>query len=302
MWVHDQARLVLDDDGRPVYWQGVLIDVTEQRRTQELERDLERERLEAERLRAEDEMKTTFLQAVSHDLRTPLAAILGLAVTMERDDIDLTDRGDARHVGPHRAERSEARPDRLGLPRPRADEPGHRGAALRTAGHRRTGAGDRRELRPGHGPAPGARRRPDHREGRRGDDRTDRREPARQHREAHAGRFADLGPRRALERRRSCSRSRTTAPACRPRSVLASSNRSGKAPAPPPGRASVSRSLPGSPSCTTAARGSQDRVGGGASFRVLLATDPTGRPSSLDLTGFEDDQATDATSSEESQA
>jgi PAS domain S-box-containing protein len=91
VWVQDQARLVLDPDGRPVYWQGVLIDVTEQRRTQELERDLERERMEAERLRLEDELKTTFLQAVSHDLRTPLAAILGLAVTMERDDVEITD-------------------------------------------------------------------------------------------------------------------------------------------------------------------------------------------------------------------
>jgi PAS domain S-box-containing protein len=91
VWVQDQARLVLDPDGRPVYWQGVLIDVTEQRRTQELERDLERERLEAERLRLEDELKTTFLQAVSHDLRTPLAAILGLAVTMERDDVEISD-------------------------------------------------------------------------------------------------------------------------------------------------------------------------------------------------------------------
>jgi K+-sensing histidine kinase KdpD len=34
-------------------------------------------------------MKNTFLQAVSHDLRTPLAAILGLAVTLERSDLDL---------------------------------------------------------------------------------------------------------------------------------------------------------------------------------------------------------------------
>ena len=34
-------------------------------------------------------MKNTFLQAVSHDLRTPLAAILGLAVTMGRDDLEI---------------------------------------------------------------------------------------------------------------------------------------------------------------------------------------------------------------------
>jgi two-component system sensor histidine kinase KdpD len=34
-------------------------------------------------------MKNMFLQAVSHDLRTPLAAILGLAITLERSDIEL---------------------------------------------------------------------------------------------------------------------------------------------------------------------------------------------------------------------
>ena len=34
-------------------------------------------------------MKNTFLQAVSHDLRTPLAAILGLAITLERGDVHL---------------------------------------------------------------------------------------------------------------------------------------------------------------------------------------------------------------------
>src|SRR5205823_3939606 len=36
-----------------------------------------------------DDMKNTFLQAVSHDLRTPLAAILGLAITLERGDVHL---------------------------------------------------------------------------------------------------------------------------------------------------------------------------------------------------------------------
>ena len=90
VWVHDQARLIMDEDGKPKYWQGVLIDVTENRRAQELERDLELERETAQRLRVVDEMKNTFLQAVSHDLRTPLAAILGLAITMAREDVDVS--------------------------------------------------------------------------------------------------------------------------------------------------------------------------------------------------------------------
>lgn len=89
VWIHDQARLIFDDEGRPKYWQGVLVDITERLRAQELERDLETERETARRLRSVDEMKNTFLQAVSHDLRTPLAAILGLAVTMARDDIQM---------------------------------------------------------------------------------------------------------------------------------------------------------------------------------------------------------------------
>jgi PAS domain S-box-containing protein len=89
VWIHDQARLIEDEDGRPKYWQGVLIDVTEHMRARDLERDLVLERETAQRLRVVDEMKNTFLQAVSHDLRTPLAGILGLAVTMAREDLEL---------------------------------------------------------------------------------------------------------------------------------------------------------------------------------------------------------------------
>ena len=51
---------------------------------QALSQDLERERRARQELAATDAMKDTFLQAVSHDLRTPLTAILGLAVTLQR--------------------------------------------------------------------------------------------------------------------------------------------------------------------------------------------------------------------------
>jgi PAS domain S-box-containing protein len=45
---------------------------------------LEREQAATEHLRSLDELKSAFLQAVSHDLRTPLASVLGIALTVER--------------------------------------------------------------------------------------------------------------------------------------------------------------------------------------------------------------------------
>ena len=95
VWVRDEAVLIRDEDGLPSHWQGVWVDITERMRTEELERELARQRGEAAELRALDEMKNTFLRAVSHDLRTPLAAILGLAVTLERHELE---RGDVRDL------------------------------------------------------------------------------------------------------------------------------------------------------------------------------------------------------------
>lgn len=103
IWVQDQAALVRLN-GNPPYWQGFLLDVTERKVAEEqLARALDTEREAARRLRALDEMKNTFLQAVSHDLRTPLAAILGLAITLERGDVKL-DPADARDLAGRIAE------------------------------------------------------------------------------------------------------------------------------------------------------------------------------------------------------
>jgi signal transduction histidine kinase len=73
-----------------LYWQGVIVDLTEVRRA------LEREQEATQRLLALDRMKNTFLDAVSHELRTPLAAIVGIGLTLEHkaDNLAEADRSD----------------------------------------------------------------------------------------------------------------------------------------------------------------------------------------------------------------
>jgi signal transduction histidine kinase len=58
-------------------------------REAELETALRREYAAADRLRQVSQMKDTFLRAVSHDLRTPLTAMHGVAVTLERTKLNL---------------------------------------------------------------------------------------------------------------------------------------------------------------------------------------------------------------------
>jgi PAS domain S-box-containing protein len=90
VWLHDRSRLITDGEGVPRYWLGVLVDVTDRRRVHELRHELASERAQNLLLSAADEAKTFALQAVSHDIRTPLAAILGLAVTLENRAGDMS--------------------------------------------------------------------------------------------------------------------------------------------------------------------------------------------------------------------
>jgi PAS domain S-box-containing protein len=91
VWIRAHTILIRDERGEPRFWQGACFDITEMKLAeQELARALEMERDASQRLRILDEMKNTFLEAVSHDLRTPLTAILGTALTLDRDDLELS--------------------------------------------------------------------------------------------------------------------------------------------------------------------------------------------------------------------
>ncbi len=95
VWVHDEATLIRDEGGVPLYWQGVMFDITERRLAEQaLVESERREREAAERLRALDDMKNTFLAAVSHELRSPLTSILGLSLTLEQHELPHDDRVD----------------------------------------------------------------------------------------------------------------------------------------------------------------------------------------------------------------
>ena len=96
VWVRDLVHVVRGAQG-PRQLRGLMVDITERRRAEQALRKSERkyseafrrEREAAQRLRALDDMKNTFLEAVSHDLRTPLTSILGSALTLEQTHLDL---------------------------------------------------------------------------------------------------------------------------------------------------------------------------------------------------------------------
>jgi PAS domain S-box-containing protein len=80
IWVRDSARAVRADDGEILYYEGSLVDVTD--------------KIEAQKT------KDDFIATVSHELRNPLAAILGLGQELadNYDSFTDDDRRDMAHM------------------------------------------------------------------------------------------------------------------------------------------------------------------------------------------------------------
>ena len=94
--MHGEARVVRDEQGRPLFLQGIAFDITDSKRAEqalmqsaeELERKV-RERtseLQEATLRAElaSRARASFLANMSHEIRTPLNAVIGFADLLRR--------------------------------------------------------------------------------------------------------------------------------------------------------------------------------------------------------------------------
>jgi PAS domain S-box-containing protein len=96
-WLSDRARLFYDDQGTGIRAIGVGIDITERK---EFEQELARA----------NAVKDEFLGLVSHELKTPLTTVVGLASILSRrmDTLDATTRAEAAEQLFRDAERLQA--------------------------------------------------------------------------------------------------------------------------------------------------------------------------------------------------
>ena len=79
IWIAENARMVMDDDKQFLFYEGTVEDITIQRESEEAIRPALRETQEASRAKA------AFLSAMSHELKTPLNAVIGFSDLMRQE-------------------------------------------------------------------------------------------------------------------------------------------------------------------------------------------------------------------------
>jgi PAS domain S-box-containing protein len=82
--LHHQSTWILESTGRPRRLVGICQDITERKKSQELEREIHQRKHVEQLLRARNEELKAFAYTVSHDLKAPLRGIAGYAAELDR--------------------------------------------------------------------------------------------------------------------------------------------------------------------------------------------------------------------------
>ncbi len=86
IYIRESARLVRNEDERPIYFEGSIEDITEKKKAEE-ELIIAKEKAEQS-----DKLKTEFLSQMSHEIRTPLNVIINFSDLMREELQDKVDR------------------------------------------------------------------------------------------------------------------------------------------------------------------------------------------------------------------
>ena len=73
IWINENARLIKDENGKPLYYEGLVRDITDKKKAEtELQKAIES-------AHSANRSKSEFLANMSHEIRTPMNAILGFS-------------------------------------------------------------------------------------------------------------------------------------------------------------------------------------------------------------------------------